>query len=89
MPDQEHQIGSWKLELEKVVEGSQSWKVERGSLREDLRERSAMSWKGREVVVVVFSETTLDIRRKNKNVRKKGKEESFMVFGIWEDTMRR
>lgn len=47
MPDHEHQTGSWKLGLEKVGLGSQSWRLERGSLREDLRERRERSWRGR------------------------------------------
>lgn len=85
IPDHEHQTGSWKLGLEKLGVGSQSLKVERGSLSEDLRERREMSCKGREEEEEEEAERTRDIwrkkmKKKKKKVRKKGKE-SFMVFG--------
>lgn len=48
IPDHVHQMGSGKSGLEKTGVGSQLWKLERGSLREDLRESREMSSRGRE-----------------------------------------
>ena len=63
IPDQEHQTGSFKLGLEKIGVGSQFWKVERGPLREVLRERRAISW---ELGGGDDAERTIDICRKRK-----------------------
>lgn len=76
MPDHEHQTGSCKLEFEKVEEGSQSWSVLRGSLREDLSESREMSWRGG-----VEVEKTRYIWQKKDNVRKR--REDFMALGMW------
>lgn len=45
-PDHAHQTGTSKLGLENVGVGSQSLKVERGSLREDFKERREIRGRG-------------------------------------------
>lgn len=66
-------------------EGSQSRKVLRGSLREDLRERRERSWRGR----VVADSAKESLRRKMKKKKKKrenvivGEKWSFMVLKSW------
>ena len=42
-PDHEHQRGRWKAGVEREGVGSQPWRVERGSLREDFKARREMS----------------------------------------------
>lgn len=83
MPLHEHHIGCWGLELEKVEEGSQSWRLLRGSWRDDLIERREMSWRGR---VVAERTGSGCVWQRKKNVRKRRK--GFMVLGWWELWMR-
>lgn len=84
MPLQEHHVGCWSLELEEVREGSQSWRLLRGSKREDFIERRVVSWRGK---VVAERTSSSRVWQKKKNVRKKSK--GFMVLGWWELWMRR
>jgi len=76
----EHHIGSWGLE----VEGFQSWRLLRGSWRDDFMERREMSGRGR---VVAERSGSWCVWQRKENVRKRRK--GFMVLGWWKLWMRR
>lgn len=81
---QEHHIGCWGLEGE--GEGSQSWRLLRGSRRDDFMERRAMSWRDKGVVAE-RTRSRCVWQRKENVMRKRRK--CFMVLGCWELWMRR
>lgn len=75
IPDHVHQTGSWSVGSEKKGDGSQSFKVDRGSLREDLIESSEMRSRGSDA-----GETSIEkVERKRMKKKKMMEGEGFMA----------
>lgn len=82
MPDQVHHMG-WYPGLEKAVEGSQSWNVLRGSLRDDFIERRDISWRGGETVAAAAAvERTNENLTRIKEMENEKQEKKFMVLEL-------
>ena len=78
-PDHEHQSGRRKA----AEVGSQPWKVERGSFREDFKARREMSWGsggGAEKTRVILSSKK---KQQDAESIKKEEEEKGLLFMVW------
>lgn len=69
--------------LEKAVEGSQSWNVLRGSLRDDFIKRREISWRGNfEAAAVMVVVKTNEILTRIKKMENEKRERKFMVLEL-------